>query len=383
MKRTKAFLRNGRIKAIDSAFTGEEPVWDSNTTDLELYLAKAFSFYNYYLEKPDFLYVLHEYMVSDSQYGSEKASLLTSNYPQDEVYSHVGGLARMATQGAPVQEKVRKLIDLLLRKVRPVAASPKKTGPSPIEIARARIPQRSREKVQSLITDLEALIDSWTVKTTGKIREFDITAALNEINVEKEYHRPIQEWIKNYHDEYWQAYDKSDDQLVEGFSYLSKSALKNRIKALQGMFRQVNSWAKPTKARKPRKKRVQSADRQVKALSYAAEDKDFKLSSINPVTIPGSQHLYVFNARYKALSVYHSASPEGFAIKGSSMKNYDEALSYTITLRKPEEILTAVNTKTPKQIEKIIEKLTTKKKKANGRINGHCILHRVVATRKL
>jgi hypothetical protein len=152
----------------------------------------------------------------------------------------------------------------------------------------------------------------------------------------------------------------------------------------RGCSEQVNSWAKPTKARKPRKKRVQSADRQVKALTYASGGyEDFKLSSINPVTIPGSQHLYVFNARYKALSVYHSASPEGFAIKGSSMKNYDEASSYTITLRKPEEILTAVNTKTPKQIEKIIEKLTTKKKKANGRINGHCILHRVVATRKL
>ena len=253
MKRTKAFLRNGRIKTPDSAFTGDEPVWDSKTTDLESHLTKAFGFYNYYLEKSDFLYALHEYMVSDTRYGAQKAEFLTKNYPANEVYNHAGGLARMATQGAPVQDRLRNLIDRLLRQVRvPVVA--KNTGPSPIEIARARIPQRSREKVRSLITDLEALIDSWTEKTTGKIREFNITSALNEINVEKEYHRPLQEWIKKYHDEYWQAYDKSNEQLVEGFSYLSKPALKNRIKALQGMFREVNSWKKPTKTRKPRKK---------------------------------------------------------------------------------------------------------------------------------
>jgi hypothetical protein len=383
MKRTKAFLRNGRIKATDYAFTGEEPVWDSNVTDLELYLIKAFGFYNYYLEKPDFLYALHEYMVSDSRYGSAKASLLTRNYPQNEVCSLVGSLARMATQGAPVQGKVRKLIDRLLKTVRPVAATaPKKTGLSPIEIARARIPQRSREKVQSLITDLEALIDSWTVKTTGKIREFDIIVALNEINVEKEYHRPLQEWIKRYHDEYQKAYDKSDEQLVEGFSYLSKPALKNRIKALQIMSQAVDSWKKPVKARKPRKKRVKTADKQIKSLKFAPENDEFNLNSINPVTIPGSQHLYVFNTRYKTLNVYHAEGPDGFTVKGCTLQNFDSKTSYVITLRKPKEILPQVAGKTPKQIEKIVSNLTTKKKTATGRINGHCILHRVLGSRK-
>jgi hypothetical protein len=381
MKRTKAFLRNGRIKTPESAFTGEEPVWDSNTTDLDLYLTKAFGFYNYYLEKSDFLYMLHEYMVSDSRYGSAKASLLTSNYPQNEVCCHVGGLARMATLGAPVQDKVRGLIDRLLRTIRPVA-TPKKTEPSPIEIARARIPQRSREKVQSLITDLEALIDSWTEKTTGKIREFDIIAALNEINVEKEYHQPLQEWIKKYHDEYWQAYDKSDPDLVEGFSYLGKAALKHRIKALQSIFQAVEGWKKPVKARKPRKKRVKTADKQIKSLKFAPENDEFKLNSINPVTIPGSQHLYVFNTRYKTLNVYHAEGPDGFGVKGCTLQNFDSKTSYVITLRKPKEILPQVAGKTPKQIEKIVSKLTTKKKTATGRINGHCILHRVVASRK-
>jgi hypothetical protein len=77
MKRTKAFLRNGRIKATDYAFTGEEPVWDSNVTDLELYLKGYMFRYIYPLNKT--AKKLHKQIEGKLEWTQTKA-----NYPKDK-----------------------------------------------------------------------------------------------------------------------------------------------------------------------------------------------------------------------------------------------------------------------------------------------------------
>mgnify|MGYP003640491510 FL=1 len=118
-------------------------------------------------------------------------------------------------------------------------------------------------------------------------------------------------------------------------------------------------------------------------MKYAPENKEYSLSSVNPITIPGAQHLYIFNAKYKKLMVYHSESDNGFSIKGCSILGFDPTKSYEIALRKPHDVLGDINARTAKQIEKIIDKLTTKKKKANGRMNIHCIIQRVIVNRGL
>ena len=48
------------------------------------------------------------------------------------------------------------------------------------------------------------------------------------------------------------------------------------------------------------------------------------------------------------------------------------------TLRKPEDVLPQILTKTEKQIDKILSELTTKVKVPTGRINKDCILLRVL-----
>jgi hypothetical protein len=386
MKRTKAFTKTGQIKAHDSKFTGEEPIWQPEDLSVEdtkekrdIFMSKAFSFYNYYLEKADFLYCLHSWMSDHTKYGKVKADLLCGNFPVDANAATLGSLARMDSRGVPCRDILCDKVDRALRQVR---VKPEKSGETKKRPV-VNFDKIARDKVQNALCELERLIDSWTEGPGTRIKTINIKTLLDDLKVEKRYMEPIAKWIKKYHDEYWMAFKGEDPDLVEGFAYLKKPALKKRIVALQEMFKVTTSWEKPKVARKPRQKRVQSADKQIRTLKYAPDNKEYSLTSVNPITIPGSQHLYVFNTKYKKLMVYHSAGADGFSVKGCSIKGFDPDKSYEIALRKPHDVLPDINARTAKQIEKIVGKLTTKKKKANGRMNANCIIQRVITNRGL
>ena len=131
--------------------------------------------------------------------------------------------------------------------------------------------------------------------------------------------------------------------------------------------------------RMPRAKKPKSTDAQVARLQYLQEDIESKVTSINPVLIPGKEMLWVYNTKQRVLSQYVTTATSGFEVSGTSIKNFDEKLSKTSRLRKPLDILPDVLKFTPKQIDKRIwDKLTTKIGSPNGRVNKDCILLRVI-----
>ena len=111
-------------------------------------------------------------------------------------------------------------------------------------------------------------------------------------------------------------------------------------------------------------------------LQYCTEDIDAKLTSINPIMIPGKHKLYVYNTKQRKLAEYVTTAMSGFEISGTSIKNFDKKESKTATLRKPDEVLPMILNKTEKQLEKTWDTITTKITNPTGRINSDCILMR-------
>ena len=64
-------------------------------------------------------------------------------------------------------------------------------------------------------------------------------------------------------------------------------------------------------------------------------------------------------------------------MKGTTLQNIDVDKSRAIRLRKPEEMLTIVQSKVISKINKAWKELTTKESKPNPRINENCILIKV------
>ena len=75
--------------------------------------------------------------------------------------------------------------------------------------------------------------------------------------------------------------------------------------------------------------------------------------------------------------MYITDSTKGFEVKGTSIKNFNPALSKQTKLRKPDEVLPLIINKTIIQSRKVWDTFTTVIKEPNGRINADCILLKV------
>jgi len=237
--------------------------------------------------------------------------------------------------------------------------------------------QRLQNKISNTIMqDLLDLEDQWI---EGEQTTIDVYALFKKHGLAGSavlVVRPVIEgWLLDYED----AYHKRCEQAVEGYSHLKRPELNRRIKACQDMLLDLDRIKSAAKAtRKTRVNQPKAADKQVKNVKYKTEDTTFKLVSIPPIQIIGKMRLYTFNTKTRMLTEYITESANGFEISGSTIKNFDQVNSRTVKLRKPEEFLTLVQNKTPKQIDVEWKALTTKSSVPNGRINADTILLRVL-----
>ena len=190
---------------------------------------------------------------------------------------------------------------------------------------------------------------------------------------------PVRQVIEGWLIDYEDAYHKRSEDAAEGYSHLKKPELNRRIKACQDMLLDLDRIKSAAKAtRKTRVKKPKAADKQIAKVKYKTEDANFKLVSIPPIQMVGKMRLFTFNTKTRMLTEYITESANGFQISGSTIKNFDQVNSRTVKLRKPDEFLPLVLTKTPNQIDKEWKALTTKSSVPNGRLNTDTILLRVL-----
>jgi hypothetical protein len=398
----KVLDKFNRVIACDSKYTGEEPRWDDcKNWDPVKFMTnrnRMFGFYNYYLNAKDLKAFALEWMKKNGYKNNEikyikslpdtKPSVTTSKlcralnngmlptcdgymeyYKDKPGYDVVGphdDLKHVKTEIASL------LVDYVKITEAPTASDPSQhpANISPIE--------RLKNKVVSTVcAELDWMLDDW-INSEPKVKGINVYSLLKQHTVPAAGVKYVEEWLGRYKTELVEAAEGDPDS-AEGYSYLTKAGIRFRIKELAKMEEQVAKFrATNTNARKPRKKKIQSADRQVKSLNYLAESDEYAVTSMSPANIPGARKLYTFNIKYRRLTVYECSSTEGFSVKGTSVLGFDEKLSYSMSLRKPSEALSAIVTKTDKQRDKVIEELTTKRKEANGRINDQTLILKVI-----
>ena len=381
--KTRKFQKNGLVAATDDKYTGQEPAWDGVDTK-EAYdkkLSSALNFYNYYLDRDDYLPIIHDYMVVEG-YDKKDLSLIKHVPKTAGEVSITGKLCRMFNQGAPNYYDYRKLVKGNINQLLNFAESAKAAKvEKPVDTnLKPNVHEIIKEKVRTtVLCELEGMLDEWTNDTKASVKKFPIAMVLRGENIPVSATSSIKDWLTKQRDEYKEAYDKTCPQMVEGYSYLSKPALRNRIKALDELLNELVLYkSSKSAARKPRVKKPKSAIKQVQRLKYLNESKDHAIVSCDPTRIIGANTFFAFNTKYRRLTVFKARNRDGFTVSGSTIKDFDEDTSFAITLRKPNDYLPILASKTERQIEKALKELKTKRKSANGRINQDTILIRAL-----
>ena len=100
----------------------------------------------------------------------------------------------------------------------------------------------------------------------------------------------------------------------------------------------IEAYAKTKKAVKvARVKKAPNKQKLVSKVKYAKDNTQYKVASIDPVSIIGATELYVFNVKTRKLGRYVADSHMAtLSIKGTTVIGFDTQVSTQKTLRKPE-----------------------------------------------
>mgnify|MGYP003638464623 FL=1 len=378
----RKFLKNGLVAATESKWTGEELTWhdvDTWTDEKKKQtFSRALNFYNYYLNMDDYVPIIEDYLKSMDRPSTKATVKMIRKAPKCIEIVSCGKLARMMNLGMPKYHNgvdYGVAVDIYLRKISTLV---------PIERNKTKKDERKKVSVYDLMQDriregvlvrMDEMLDGWILNTTAKVFKINVGSLLKSVNAPISSLGTVVTWIDKQRDELIEARDKSNPDSVEGYSYLKKAAIKKRIALLEEMLNDVEIYKSTKKAaRKPRKTKERSADKLVAKMNYLKSSPDYGVASVNPIKVVGSIKVYLFNEKYRKLTILSTTSLSGLSVKGTTIRDYDEKNSFSMKIRKPEEILPIIVSKTDRQIENVLKKLTTKKTSANGRVNDNTLI---------
>tara|TARA_B110000879_G_scaffold90817_1_gene124724 strand:+ start:103 stop:1278 length:1176 start_codon:yes stop_codon:yes gene_type:complete len=386
-------LEKARVKGrknrvtIDDQYMGPEPWWDKNTpppTDASARSeawTRGAQWYNYYSKPKDYTGTTLKYAKEVLNFDKEQINALKTLSDWELNYG-VGAITKLYFRGWNHEdiylERVSEHLNAMVIAGKEVAIEKKVVAAdAPAFISPAkRSYNNMMETIHADWSDI--VIDSWMV---GDFKpEFNVYDLWKKHGLKSNVINAFKAKIQFEYDLVFDAYNKTCEQAVEAYSHISPRRQKKMLNLMDGIFADLEKLKTSFKAVKiPRAKKPKSTDLQVAKLQYLQEHIESKVTSINPVLIPTKEMLWVYNTKQKALTQYVTTSTTGFEIRGSTIKNFDDTLSKTSRLRKPQDVLPEILKLTPKQIDKRVwDKLTTKISVPNGRINKDCVLLRVI-----
>lgn len=236
--------------------------------------------------------------------------------------------------------------------------------------------QRLQNKINAtIVQDLADLEDKWI---EGENATLDVYSQFKKHGLPASATTTVRDILEGWLLDYEDAYHKRCDQAVEGYAHLKRTDLKSRIKTITSMLSDLDRLKSAAKAtRRVKVKGPRAADKQVAKVQYKREDTEFKLVSVPPIQVPGKLRVFTFNTKTRVLAEYVTGDVNGFEISGSTIKNFDKVNSRKTKLRKPDDFIPIVLSKTPKQIGSEWDKLSTKSSVPNGRLNKDTIIVKV------
>ena len=344
--------------------------------DYRVTLSKALCYYNANLENKERVKTVMNYLKKNNKPYYD----VLSDAPDYE-FMTLGSLLTIKNKGeylSPEHEAdLKNKLDALYTKYTLKAAAAPVEDDTPTQKPPVvSVEQRVIEAARKQSEEIDYAIDAFF---KHKKTDFSTKSYLIANGISGAVAKRIGEYYKSTLAELEEAIEGKDEQLVEAYSFLTKTELKRFRDMIASIVEDCTNATLAAKAnRAPRVKKAKPPAKQVEKLKYLAEFPELGLKSVHPTKIVGAQQLWVYNTKNKKLGVYYATGSSGFSVKGSSLLGWDPEVSSQNGLRKPTDIIPQVLEGGKLQLQKILGKLTTINTKLNGRINADTILVRVL-----
>ena len=226
-----------------------------------------------------------------------------------------------------------------------------------------------------MISKAASIIESWideyidALQFNKNIKRKNVKTVIDFYGVKPREAKEVSLHFEKMLDEINSVIERSDEDLVEGWSYLNMTKLKR----LQNYLELIVDEFKTRGTIKRRKKKI-SPEKLVKSVKYMVTDKELG-ESIEPQNIIGARGVLLYNVKQKKISFYSSES--GLSIQGTTLKNFDKAIVKKCG-RKPSIWIKELASYAINRMINEINNLKATQQQVTGRINKDTLIMRII-----
>jgi len=354
---------------------GGEPAWRAQPTENRISaLSKAFSWYNYFYGKKDARDMIVNYLESHDRKADVR---LLKGVPDSAIRLTTGWLCRMKMVGLQLDEHEEIKLDNLLKEV--LASKQQvvvEAQPTDDEPAKPNIQDRLREKVSECGAELEGMFDEFMSAGAKMSADYKPIMMIRGMNVAPQMISVISHHWKARLEEFEQAIEGKDSQLVEAYSFLTKIQLRNCVKFCEAVINDCGAYVQIKKVeRKPRKVRAVPPEKRAAKFKIQAEFAELKLKSLPAASLVDRAEAWLYDTKKrKLIHLVADSHTQAFTVKNNSIIGFSTVETQQKTVRKPADVVKAVQAAGKPAARKIYKDLTTTETPWNARGTENLII---------
>jgi uncharacterized protein (DUF433 family) len=377
MAKNETTIKRLNPKGAETKYVGFEPEWriQPDETNRISSFANAFQWYNYHYGKKDAKDMIAMYLEINHRKVDAR---LIRGIPDSQIRVTPAWVCRMSVMGLILNEHEQCVLDEQISLMLKSKQEIKKAAATDEETAQVKltIQDHLREKASECAGELEGMFDDFIVAGAKMSADFKPIALIRGMNISPQMIPNITRVWDLRLQEFNEVLEGSDEQLVEGYSHLSKAQLKQCVKFCETVLADCSSYISIKKVeRKPRAKKAVSPERQSSKFKYLKEFTEFNLKSENPAKLVNASEAWLYDtAKRKLIHVMADAHLGTFTVKGSAIIAFDALTTVQKTLRKPAEQLKTVMSGGKPAMRKSFGDIKSTETKFTGRGNENIII---------
>jgi hypothetical protein len=367
MNATRAAVKPLNPRSPDTKYTGLEPTWRVQPTDDRTsQLSAAFSWYNYLYGKKD----AREMLVAYLEHNGRKADVRAlKGVPDSAVRLTTAWLCRMSMVGLELTDSeqvrlegyIQEILNAREPEVVVVEAAP--------VVAKPNIQDRLREKVSECAGELDGMFDEFVVNGAKMSADYKPITVIRGLNVAPQMISDIANIWKHKLAEFETVIEGKDAQLVEGYGNFSKIQMRNLVKFCEAVINDCGAYVQIKKVeRKPRKVKSVPPEKRAAKFKVLMEFAELKLKGLPAASLVDKAEAWLYDTKKrKLIHLVADSHTQAFTVKSNSIIGFSTIETMQKTVRKPADVVKAVQAAGKPAARKIYKDLTTTETPFNGR----------------
>jgi hypothetical protein len=367
MNATRIAVKPLNPRSPDTKYTGLEPTWRVQPTDDRTsQLSAAFSWYNYFYGKKD----AREMLVAYLEHNGRKADVRAlKGVPDSAVRLTTAWLCRMSMVGLDLTDTEQVRLEGYIQEIL-TAREPEVAVVEAVPVvAKPNIQDRLREKVSECAGELDGMFDEFVTAGAKMSADYKPIMVIRGLNVAPQMISDIANLWKHKLAEFETVIEGKDAQLVEGYSHLSKIQMRNLVKFCEAVINDCGAYVQIKKVeRKPRKVKSVPPEKRAAKFKVLMEFVDLKLKGLPAASLVDKAEAWLYDTKKrKLIHLVADSHTQAFTVKSNSIIGFSTIETMQKTVRKPADVVKAVQAAGKPAARKIYKDLTTTETPFNGR----------------